>query len=445
MYARDGLEAAEYDRLVTRVSTRRATRMRRGVGIALVLMALLAAGWRVWPLYQFYAHKGALPLPPTGWQTIGTNPPRTEQVHDEHYRPTGVAALAHLETWRSRIQAPAFSAAVAVDGRPVWAGAVGWADIGRKQSATPGTRFRIGSTSKALTGIALARLVDGGRLDLDAPIETYLRPLPNPAWATITARQLASHSSGLPHYKENTEFWGRLATVTLRRHFTRMADALTLFDESALLFTPGTKFHYSSLGTVVLGAVIARAEGRTYLEVMHREVFEPAGMRDTQVAPPTSEPGGALATFYVRRGDRHRPWRAVDLSHRLPGGGFASTPTDLVRFGMKVLEPEFLSLDVRRAFWTPQRLADGRINPQAYALGWRWRRHEVDGLGTVAYANHGGVSRGSQCWLMVAPELGMAVAMAINVRTEHFGDFSGAWKGLLRLFAERHRTAVVDR
>ena len=400
----------------------------------LLIAGLGAFGWWAWPIYQFYAHKGRVPLPPTGWVRMPPDAPTSGQAVDPAYGAAGAAALAALSKWRTDTGAPAFSAAVAVNRRLVWAAAVGWADIEARRPATPATQFRIGSTSKALTATALARLVDRGTIDLDTPVSTYLGPLPNPAWATITARQLASHSAGVPHYKENTEFWGLIASITLDQHFVRMADAMTLFDESALLFEPGTRFHYSSLGTVVLGAVIAAAADRPYLNVMKEEVFGPAGMNHTIVAPPASPPNDRLATFYVRRDDQYRPWRPVDLSHRLPGGGFASTPSDLVRLGVRILDDDYVSAKTRRVFWTPQRLSDGQVNPQNYALGWRWRERELEGIGSVSYANHGGVSRGAQCWLLVAPELQMAIAMSINTVTERFADFAGASEAILRAF-----------
>jgi CubicO group peptidase (beta-lactamase class C family) len=93
-------------------------------------------------------------------------------------------------------RAPAVSAAVAVDGRIVWADAFGMADVEGKVPATPETRFGLGSISKVLTTTAAARLADKGALDLDGPIETWLKDFRHPGRG-ITIRRIAAHQSGL--------------------------------------------------------------------------------------------------------------------------------------------------------------------------------------------------------------------------------------------------------
>ena len=401
--------------------------------------ALVAAAcslvWLFWPIYGFYAHIGAVPLPPLGWLKMEGDAPVVQEAFDPAYAQAGDTVIAALDRRRIEIGAPAFSVAVAIDGDIVWRGAVGWADLETKTPATPATQFRIGSTSKAVTAAALARLVERGVIDLDAPVSAYLDPLPNPAWTTITARQLASHMAGLPHYGDNTDIVGLYKTGALRQHYADVRDALEIFDESDLLSEPGTAFSYSSLGTVLLGAVMSEAAGKPYRQVIEEEVLTPAGMTATIVAPKRAGGDSALATFYLVQGGRQREWRPVDLSHRLPGGGYASTPSDLVRMGAQMLDDDYISPETRDAFWAPQKLASGDVNEQDYAIGWRWREYEVEGVGLARNANHGGVSRGSQSWLLIFPDYDMAIAFNINTKTEEFRDFGMAWEDIFREFA----------
>lgn len=417
--------------------------MKHAKKLILIGVPLAAFIWLAWPFYEFYAHRDALPLDPFGWQKLPAEAPVTQQLHDPAYADAAERGLEALRSNRRRLQAPALSAAVAIDGRLVWAGAAGWSDIESRTPATPDTRFRIGSTSKALTATALARLVEAATIDLDAPIDRYLDPLPNPAWASITPRQLASHMAGMPHYKENTDWIGLYKTVSLQTRFDRVTDAVGVFDDSELLYEPGTDFHYSTLGTVLLGAVMADAVDKPYRELMEDEVFRPAGMQATIVAPPTAEGTTNMAVSYKRHDNDFRPWRPVDLSHRLPGGGFASTSSDLARLGAAWLDESFIRGTTRNTFWTPQTLANGETNPQDYCLGWRVRAWEVEGYGPVRNANHGGVSRGALSWLLVFPDHDMAIAFNTNAkaRSREFHHFAmPTWEDLFRAFAPTRAT-----
>ncbi|WP_346838281.1 serine hydrolase domain-containing protein [Microbulbifer sp. SAOS-129_SWC] len=351
-----------------------------------------------------------------------------QQVYDPAFAAPGRASLRALAEHRRRIQSPGISAAVAQCGKVVWAGAAGWSDIASRTPVTPETRFRIGSTSKSLTATALARLVQSGAMQLDVPISSYLPVLPNPAWRDLTARQLVSHMAGLPEYKETRDLDGLYQIIAMRKHYDRMLDALEVFDETPLVNKPGTEFHYTTYDTVLLGATMSAVAKVPYLDLMRTQVFEPAEVNAIIVSPVGGEPKNNVATPYKSNDlpsiqQRLRPWRDVDLSHRLPGGGFASTSVDLVKFGSLYFDHQYLHPDVRAQFWTPQKTTDGKINPQNYALGWRISELKLAGIGAVRDINHGGVSRGGQSWLMLMPDYEMAVAVNINRNTDVFWDF----------------------
>lgn len=145
-----------------------------------------------------------------------------------------------------------------------------------------------------------------------------------------------------------------------------------------------------------------------------------------------------LATFYWNdkgRSSQVRKWRNVDLSHRLAGGGFISTSSDLVNMGSAFLDDNFISTKTRTTFWPPQVLPDGSETPMGYALGWRFFKMKLnDELGEISFANHGGVSRGAQSWLMVIPEHNMSIAVNINANTENFWHFGKVSLALAKIF-----------
>ena len=414
--------------------------------IVMTFLLILAVGfaaflWLAWPVYGFLAHNGNAPLPPWGWLEMPDSVPASQQVLDARYAEAGERALSAMAAHREAIGAPAMTAAVAVHGQLVWQGAVGWADIEKQTPASTDTIFRIGSTSKAITATALARLVERGLIDLDAPIAEYLSELPNPDWANITPRMLASHMAGIPHYGDNQDRRGLYQTLAMDRYYPDVRDALDIFNDSPLRFEPGTDFEYSSLGTVLLGAVMSAAAGSSYRQIVREEVLQPAVMNSTVVASKQAAETDAMATFYYRdfedddsETERYRRWRPVDLSQRLPGGGWASTSADLVRMGALHLDEDYISAAVREQFWTPQRLSSGEVNEQGYAIGWRWREETLDGVGQVRNANHGGVSRGAKSWLLVFPDQSMSIAFNINSRAEQFSEFGAFYPEIVREF-----------
>lgn len=116
---------------------------------------------------------------PFGWIELPEQRPYAEGEVAIGYREAADRARAVLQDHVRTIGVPAFSAAVAVDGRLVWSAAVGHAQVEQLRKATPSTLFRIGSTSKAVTGTLFARMVDGGLVNVEAPISTHVEDLPN--------------------------------------------------------------------------------------------------------------------------------------------------------------------------------------------------------------------------------------------------------------------------
>jgi len=375
-------------------------------------------------------------ISPFGWAPMRDGAPYEFQLMDNRFSSASEEAGVLLQQARLDIGAPAMSVAVGYQGQLVWAAASGWSDDENGLAASPDTRFRIGSTSKALTATGLARLVQQGDLDLDTPLE-LLMPLPNPDWAPITPRQLASHTAGLPGYDENRDMWGIYSSLCLCHQFDNVMDALEVFDDTDLIYVPGTDFHYSSFDVNLLSAAIQEAAQAPFLEIMSREVFEPLVMQDTGADHPNRD-SSFDAVFYERRGQLIRPWRDVDMSQKWASGGFVSTSSDLVRLGLSWLDDDYILPSTRALFWTPQVLDDGTVNEQNYALGWRvgHSTRVFDTEHPVAIAHHGGVSKGAMSFLIVLPEERLVVAININAHAEEFTDFSAVWADIARMFLE---------
>src|SRR5579883_1591101 len=117
---------------------------------------------------------------------------------------------------------PGLAIAVAIDGRIVYEEGFGFADLEQRVPVWPSTKFRIGSVSKPLTAVGLMRLVEAGKLDLDAPVQKYVPQFPDKG-SPITARMLAGHLAGIRHYRGDE--------MKIRDHYMSVVDGLKVFSE----------------------------------------------------------------------------------------------------------------------------------------------------------------------------------------------------------------------
>jgi serine beta-lactamase-like protein LACTB, mitochondrial len=304
---------------------------------------------------------------------------------------------------------PGFSVAVAVDGRVAWSEGFGMADAEQRVAVTPLTRFRLGSVSKVLTAAAVARLVEDGRLDLDAPVQQYVPGFPAKPWP-ITTRQLTSHTAGIRHYDGDLQ-----SVLSCAPHFHSVTKGLTIFQDDPLLFEPGTSYSYSSYGWNLVSAAVEGASHSEFLTYMQREIFAPLNLRHT-AADHVDAIIPHRTRFYRRRGDGtllHAPYQ--DNSYKWAGGGFLSTGEDLVRFGSAHLQPGFFTQRTLDLLFADQRLTSGKNT----GVGIAWR------VGTDAkgrrIVHHGGSIDGGRAMLMMFPESKVVIAMLSNLLAD-FGE-----------------------
>lgn len=177
------------------------------------------------------------------------------------------------------LRVPGAAVAVIQDGRVVLLRGYGYADLERRIPVTPRTGFSVGSISKAVAAWGVMRLVDQGRLELDAPVERYLTRwhLPPSRFdaSGVTVRRLLSHTAGLS--VSGYGGWDDPDSVpSLEASLsgdTHGAGAVQVISE------PGTAWAYSGGGYTLLQLLIEETSGLTFAEYMRREVLRPLGMR----------------------------------------------------------------------------------------------------------------------------------------------------------------------
>ena len=299
---------------------------------------------------------------------------------------------------------PGMALAVSVNGETIWSEGFGYADLEGRVHVTPETRFRIASISKPMTAVAIAQLVEAGRLDVDLPVQTYVPAFPEKRWP-VTTRQLGAHLGGIRHYRGD-EFM-------LARRFETVGEAITVFAADTLLHPPGSAYQYSSYGWNLISAVVEGASGEPFLEYMARHVFGPLQMTDT--VPDWNDlviEDRARPYVGVAGGFANAPY--VDNSVKWAGGGFLSTPEDLLRLGAYVLS-DTLGTRTRDLLFTEQTTTSGDgVN---YGFGWVLRE-DAAGRETVS---HSGGAMGGTSLLIVTPDTDVVVTAATNLSSANLG------------------------
>lgn len=292
-------------------------------------------------------------------------------------------------------QMSGLSVAVAHNGQVVWSQQFGKADLENDVPVTRATKFRLASVSKPVTAVAVLRLVEKGKIDLDAPVQKYVPGFPEKPWP-ITIRQLLCHTSGIRHYRP------RESEST--RHYDSMTQALDIFKNDDLLFEPGTKLGYSTYAYTLLGSVLEAASGKSYMECLREEVLEPAGMMNT-FADDVYALIPHRARGYGRTGaGQFRNAGLMDASYKIPGGGLLAPPEDLAKFAVALQNGKLLQDKTMVQMVTRQKLKDGKEIEMG--LGWR-----VDATGALA---HGGAQQGASTFLLVDSPNKAAVALLAN-------------------------------
>ncbi|XP_074533137.1 serine beta-lactamase-like protein LACTB, mitochondrial isoform X2 [Halichoeres trimaculatus] len=380
-----------------------------------------------------------------------------------------------LERIKAEVGAPGLVVGVSVNGTHVWCEGIGYADLENRVPCSPDTVMRIASISKPLTSAAAARLLEEGKLDLDVPVQQYVPEFPQKQFdgqdVTITPRMLLSHLSGIRHYekdakkvKEDKEKAKRLLkpqikeketeksssenkdkpTATeqnskrkenaqsqkkkefeheeyyLKDNFESVTQALDLFKNDPLIFKPGTTFLYSTHAFTLLSAVVERAAGQHFLDLM-MNMFQELGMLNTVPDENDRIIYHRSRFYHINKKGRVVNCPFVDNSYKWAGGGFLSTVGDLLLFGnallysyqmahlkdTKGLLPGFLKPQTSIDLWAPVEATEASWDKDGlYAQGWlvvekaqkygqcKKRRH---------YVSHTGGAVGASSVLLVLP------------------------------------------
>lgn len=392
--------------------------------ISVIIISLIL----IWKIYDYTTwnkspNLNELPV------NVGTN--------NEQYQQQILFAQQYLKLIPKKLNVPSFSVAVGINNEIVWSEAIGYQNIENRIKADTNTIYRIGSSSKAVTATISAILVEEGLLKLDTLIGNDIKNYSKKKWL-FTPRQLLSHSAGLPDYGD-LNIRGLYSVLCNCKKYKNVTQALNIFNDVELLYKPNSDYKYTTMDYILLSAYLEEISGSNFLNLLSEKLTTPLNMNNT-FGCSTLLKNKTLATFYEINSKKHREWRSlgiftndIDLSYKWAGGGILSTPTDLVKMGNAILnDTTFLTKQTKKIFFTPQKLDNGKINPQRYALGWRSYKTYKDDFfeNEVWMVHHGGVSKGSMNFLVLFPDYNIVINASMNARAE---DFQFFWKEVMKL------------
>lgn len=261
------------------------------------------------------------------------------------------------------------------------------------------TRFHIGSMDKMFTAVAIAQLVEAGKLSWNDTLAERVPEYPDrEAAQKITVWDLLHHTAGLGDFFV-PEFFQQ------REKFVNPGDYLDLIARQPRVGEPG--WNYSNAGYVLLGRIIENASGETYFDYVQRHVFTAAGMQASGFDS-VEDITPKLAVGYFHDGVFASEWKAAWLKVGFkggPAGGGYSTNADLLRFATALREGKL----VKPA--TLAKMFDGEVpaGPGGYAAGFGDRTSHGRHI-----RGHAGGIEGTDANLQMVWETGAAVALTSN-------------------------------
>ncbi|UUR06762.1 serine hydrolase domain-containing protein [Sphingomonas glaciei] len=301
------------------------------------------------------------------------------------------------------VDGPGVAAVISENGRIVWSGAAGRADLATKAPLSPDSVFRYASITKQFTAALTLKLVDEGRLSLDDTLGKLLPSETPAAWHPVTVRQLLNHTSGIPSYTAKPGFMAEAAT-------SRSITTQGLIDatrDMPMDFAPGTAFRYNNSGYVLLTALVEKVTGKRWYTALREKITGPLGLRSIHCG---CEPGAAEVAGYTRGNGLSQK---IDMSFPSGAGALVGNVGDLARWaaalhGGKVLKPA-----TYQAMIAPQ-LPGGAAERYGFGLS----RGEVRGLQTIG---HNGGIFGFNTESLYVPDTKLFVAVLSNSDTREPG------------------------
>jgi CubicO group peptidase (beta-lactamase class C family) len=344
-------------------------------------------------------------LPTDGNESKSENNPRgpTDLVELEAFL-DGIMA-AHMKTYH--IAGATFS--LVKDGEIFFAKGYGYADVkNRKSVKAETTLFRPGSVSKLFTWTAVMQLVEQGKLDLNADVNTYLKDfkVPDTYPEPITLTHLLTHTPGLE------DVWGGMAA--------RSADDLVPLDKFLAdkmpprFLPPGKITAYSNYGTALAGYIVQEISGMPFEDYVEENIFKPLDMQYCTFRQPLpSHLAGDMSVGYSYKDGLFKAEEFEFINGMAPAGSLSASAKEMAKFMIAHLqngkygEKRILKEETAKLMRTQLFTHDSRLDGNAYGF---WERT----LNHIPMIGHGGDTIWFHSLLILIPEQNIGFFVSYN-------------------------------
>ena len=324
-------------------------------------------------------------------------------------------------------------------GEIVSKGAMGFRDPGDTLPITEDTIFQLASVSKTFTSAAVMLIVRQGKLDLEDRITKYFPELT--AYEGATIRHLLNHTSGIPDYFDDADWF-----IDLWKEEKRVPgndEILRFLQETKAkpYFAPGEGLEYSNTGYNLLALLVERLSGVPYEEFLQRNIFEPAGMTATRCCHIRRD-GVPFENYAQATVFEDGKWVAdVDSAEDgdvvafdgLNGDDYVYTNIfDMLKWDRALREGKVLTLEEQQLAYTPGKLNNGEDavydedEGLGYGLGWAVGREEKLGL----VVSHSGGMPGVATWFERFIDADRVLVILSNRDYRDVRAYLGYWHGM---------------
>ncbi len=319
-------------------------------------------------------------------------------------------------------------AAVAVvkDGKLFFTKGYGYADLENNIPVDPEqTLFKLGSITKLFTWMAVMQLVEQGKLDLDADINTYLDfRIPDTYPQPITLKHLMTHTSGFEDLHAEL--------VTLKEKDPAPPPAWLTSHIPARVRPPGEVAAYSNYGAALAGYIVARVSGQSYSQYIQEHILDPLGMKGTTAQWPTPpELRARESVGYMYDKDAYQIFpQLLSPEDLFPAGVMRSTATDMARFMIMHLQDGFYgdaATEIRILEESTARQMHSTLyapDPRMLGSVYGFFEFSDNGQGVIG---HSGSGEPMESMLLLLPDQNLGVFVVYNslgageLNRQHFG------------------------
>lgn len=369
--------------------------------LSLSLLSSLVVGWN--GANPCLAQENTSGAGTVGGAPAGTSAPaRASEANDAAFCQKADAVVAQRVR---ELNLPGYAIGVIRDGKVIFKKGYGVTDE-NGSPVQPDTVFGLASVTKTFTALALLSLVDQGKINLDDPLEKYVKV--SKAYQPLTIRQLASMTAGVPRGIPNEVPW---------------PEEFKIIQEQPLLFAPGSEYQYSNCSYRTLGTVIEHVAGKPYLEVLKELIFQPLGMTSSgtqlgispqKLAWPFSQKNPQAPVV------RLEPYR--DPAIPFAAGMLFSNIDDMLKYAQALMNKQIVSPAAYQTMWQSRPpLTTGKPSP--WAFGWSCNPKAPAYGNRYLVSMNGGVP-GVASTIQIFPDEKVAVVSLCNLRKKVVGQIA---------------------